>query len=87
MNRGSGPKARLRTRECSPSAPVTRWNVRGADRSKATVTPSAASVRLEIESWKMHSTSFLVVSYRMLTRSPRTISTSCASMTPNASPA
>jgi len=41
MKRDSGPKARLRTRECSPSAPTTSLNVRGADRSKVTVTPSA----------------------------------------------
>jgi len=37
-----------------------------------------------MESSKMYSTSFLAAWYRMLTRSPRTISTSCGSMTPNA---
>ena len=87
MKRDSGPKARPRNRECSPSAAATRPNVRGADRSKVTVTPSAVSVRLEIESSKMYSTPSRAASYRMRTRSPRTISTSSGSMTPNGSSA
>ncbi len=37
-----------------------------------------------MESSKMYSTSLLAASYKMRTRSPRTISTSSGSMTPNA---
>ena len=83
-NCDSGPKATARTVECSPSAPITRSKLRGAARSKVTSTASGVWVIPVTESPKRYSVPLRAASYKMPTRSPRTISTSAASTTPKA---
>ncbi len=55
MKSSSGPKARRRMPECTPSAPMTRPKVRGAARAKVTCTPSASWSRPVTVSPKMYS--------------------------------
>ena len=73
---GTSPIARRRVSECSPSAPTTWSNRRGAPFSNVTSTPSGPSASSVIESSNTYSTSAAVASWISRLRSHRMISRS-----------
>ena len=80
-NSASGPKTSRRTPECSPSAPTTRSNMRGAASANSTATPSPRSSTAVMLSPKTYSTSG-VAAWISSTRSSRRISMSALPITP-----
>src|SRR5215472_15778933 len=75
-NSDSGPKARPRVAECSPSAPITRSNRRGAAFSNVSSTPPPSWLSAVTVSPNMYSAKSRLAWYRIAARSVRVTSTS-----------